>query len=266
MNRLKTYLTLLYLLGIAPLIWALSSSLTDNSWVSFGLANIVWLSIYAIVFSSLSNKKKSSWLAIIGLVLIVFVALFGLSKVGQSVSDRLYNKALAPTPSEQTLETSTTTGDIDSLEEDADTLEETDESSQETTEDLASDMPSEPWDRFAALDDTTLLNYGQVIPYLVDHYNLTKNGSRAYNFSNMPAGSPLQNAFEVAASHAMIGTSTNPDSNPGCDTYLVLKWLAASWDVGPYTGTPQAAYRAHAETIDQVNGCLEGQFVTKLTL
>ena len=268
--RKAHYLVLLYLLGFAPLLLAVSLSSDYDTFASFGLMNIVGLSIYTLIFSSLSNKKKSGWLAVIGIVLIVLVVVFGVSKVGQNISDRLYNRVLAPTPvdtvsqddeiltgDDELLSGAVLTGDDETLSGD--------EASD--TEDIEPEPVDEvEQDPFADLSDDSLLSYAQVIPYLVDTYNLSKSGTRSYNFSNIAADSPLHKPFEIAASQAMIGTSTNPDSNPSCDTYLVLKWIAAGWDVGAYTGTPQSAYRARAEQLDLVNGCAEWQFVTKGTL
>ena len=63
----------------------------------------------------------------------------------------------------------------------------------------------------------------------------------------------------------MIGENISPASKVSCNTYLVLKGMAAGWKV-TYTGAPQAAYRAKAVDLGQVNNCKDGAFVTKATL
>lgn len=107
--------------------------------------------------------------------------------------------------------------------------------------------------------------YGSVIPYLVSHYSLTNTKKMYPKFTYISTKNDLYASFATAYSKAMIGTTINPATKVSCDTYLVLKGIAAGWKVS-YTGSPFAAYRAEAEKQWAVNGCLSGKYVTEKTL
>ena len=63
----KHFLTLLYLLGVAPIVFTISSSVSDtDTFLVFGLMNIIILLIFALMFSKLSTQKKSIGLAVVG--------------------------------------------------------------------------------------------------------------------------------------------------------------------------------------------------------
>lgn len=109
------------------------------------------------------------------------------------------------------------------------------------------------------------LNYAQVIPYLVNTYSLKNTSGKSFTFTNITKSNILYAPFNTAASKSMIGETINPASKVSCNTYLVLKGMAAGWQVS-YTGTPQPAYRAKAVALGQVNNCKDGAFVTKATL
>ena len=64
----------------------------------------------------------------------------------------------------------------------------------------------------------------------------------------------------------MIGADINPASKVSCNTYLVLKGIAAGWKVEYKAGDPFSAYRTAAFNKSEVNGCTAGAFVTKATL
>lgn len=70
------------------------------------------------------------------------------------------------------------------------------------------------------------LNYGQVIPYLVDTYKLKNSAGKSFNFSNVSKSNILYTPFNIAASKSMIGETINPVSKVSCNTYLVLKGIA----------------------------------------
>ncbi len=275
----STFLALLYLLGIAPLLFALSLSVDDaNPFVVFGLLNIVVLSIYTILFSKTDTKKKSLWLALISAILFVSVIIFGLSKLGSGATDRLFNKALAPEQMVSTWVVTTwaiiswevftgeseeaLTGDIIESET------QTGEIEQAAPVVVVEEPKSEPAPSSEALSDVSeneALSYAQIIPYLVKNYNLNKIGSKTFTFTTIGQENSLYPSFAIAASHSMIWSTINPSTKPSCDTYLVLKGIAQKRTV-TYTGAPQAAYRAKANELGQVNNCKAGNFVTKGTL
>lgn len=285
------FLSLLYLLGVAPILFAVSSAISDtNTFFLFGILNIVLLLLFALIFSKISLQKKSIWLAVIGGILLLGVVWWGLYKLGNGASEWLYNQVLAPNTQENNTNEDTDTslsGDMlsgDILSGDVLSWQTSPDVSLtgETTPDY---IPSEPinepqapaTDTFApseepqaptyttALPSQGTLNYSQVIPYLVEQYSLKNTSGKSYNFANVSRSNILYTPFNIAASKAMIGENINPITKVSCNTYLVLKGIAAGWSVS-YTGTPQPAYRAKAVELWQVNGCTDGAFVTKATL
>ena len=277
----STFLSLLYLLGIAPLLFALSVSVDDaNPFVVFGLLNIVVLSIYTLLFSKTDTKKKSLWLALISAILFVSVIIFGLSKLGSGATDRLFNKALAPEPmvtSGEVMTGNTSSWEVltgeneeilsgDILEPETQTGE-IEQAAPEVVEETPK-VVEEPAPSSEALSDVSeseTLSYAQIIPYLVNTYKLSKIGSKTFTFTTIGQENSLYPSFAIAASHSMIWSTINPSTKPSCDTYLVLKGIAQQRKVD-YTWAPQAAYRAKANELGQVNNCKAGNFVTKVTL
>jgi hypothetical protein len=75
----------------------------------------------------------------------------------------------------------------------------------------------------------------------------------------------LYPAFATAYTKGMIGKTISPGTTVSCDTYIVLKGIAANREVY-YTGSPFAAYRAEAIRKKQLNGCVRGKFVTSKNL
>ena len=64
----------------------------------------------------------------------------------------------------------------------------------------------------------------------------------------------------------MIGADINPASKVSCNTYMVLKGIAAGRKVDYKSGDPFGPYRTAAFNRSEVNGCTAGAFVTKATL
>lgn len=237
-----------------------------------------------------------------GGLLLLGVVGSGLYKLGSGASDWLYNKALAPqemtqTGSQDALSSGQTTqlsGELFSGDNTTGTITtstgevslQKDQAIPDYPVTSGTTAPTNTGDTFGVTQSqeattttpsqtettyTTVLpaqgnlNYAQVIPYLVNTYKLTNTSGKSYNFTNITKSNVLYAPFNIAASKAMIGEKINPASKVSCNTYLVLKGMAAGWDVN-YTGTPQAAYRAKAGELNQVNGCKDGAFVTKTTL
>lgn len=292
------FLSLLYLLWIAPLLYSVSDMTAwEHTFLIFGLSNIITLLIFALFFSKLSAKRKGIGLSVIGGILLLGVAVGSLYKLGDSTSLWLYNKVFAPTPQEEispennlseTIQTgslsdtatgTTITGSLDILSGNtgtsgtlvdtaplynADTVFEQTNTGSTTTTTTWETTPKES-NHISVLPSQGTLNYAQVIPYLVQQYKLTNSSGRSFNFANISKSNILYGPFAIAASKAMIGENINPMSKVSCNTYLVLKGMAAGWDV-TYTGTPQPAYRKKAVELWMVSGCTDGAFVTKSTL
>ena len=287
----KHFLSLLYLLGVAPLLFAISGSFSEvNTFLLFWLLNIIILLLFALLFSKVSMQKKSIWLAVIGGLLLLGVVAGWLYKLGSGASDRLYNQVLAPETnttdengsgdllsgamlsgdilSGATLTGIVTTGDLLTGDTTPDYVATSGTTSEApTTDTFAPETPETPTEPnyTTVLPTQGTLNYSQVIPYLVEKYNLKNTSGKTFTFTNVSKSNVLYAPFNTAATKAMIGEGINPISKVSCNTYLVLKGIAANWSVS-YTGAPQAAYRAKANDLGQVNGCTDGAFVTKATL
>ena len=288
----KHFLSLLYLLWVAPILFAVSSSLSQaNTFFIFGLMNIILLLVFALIFSKLSTQKKSIGLAIIGWLLLLGVAFGWLYKLGEGASSRLYNRALAPdtqvmSGSTDTLSGESLSGDImtgsiltTGIVLTGDTTPIYEPTSGTTTTIVENSIPADsdnvvvspkPEVKPEPSYSTVLpaqgnLNYAQVIPYLVNTYKLKNTSGKSFNFNNITSSNILYSPFNTAASKSMIGETINPSSKVSCNTYLVLKGIASWWKVS-YTGAPQAAYRAKALELGKVNNCKDGAFVTKSTL
>ena len=288
------FLGLLYLLGISPILFAISSSLTDTQpFLIFGVFNIVMLLLFALLFSKASFQKKSIWLAVVGGLLLLGVVVWGLYNLWSGASDWLYNKVLAPetkTTTDDSLPDTSLTWDLlsgNSLSGtnlsgntlsgetmSGDTTPEytgnilTPSLSEATTDTFDTQPEQKPATEpkvTTVLPSQWTLNYAQVIPYLVDKYKLKNTSGKTFTFTNVSKSNVLYTPFNIAASKAMIGENISPASKVSCNTYLVLKGIAAWWKVS-YTGAPQAAYRAKAVELWQTNGCKDGAFVTKATL
>ena len=110
-----------------------------------------------------------------------------------------------------------------------------------------------------------LLTYADVIPYLVKTYSVTMKGSKYPTLINISKSSALYSSFAKASSRGMIGKDINPTTTVSCKTYLVMKGIAAGWEVS-YTWLPFDAYRAAAVSRGKVNGCDAGEYVRSTTL
>lgn len=279
----KHFLSLLYLLGVAPIIYAVSLSLAEeiSVLIVFGLLNTIVLLIFSLLFSNLPRQKKTVWFAIIGGILLLGVVIGWFYKMWAGISNRLYDQTLAPiideitTPESGDNTTTSGTNAIFSGDESIDwddwALEEEGEPEEEI-QGLDEEASKEDWTASetspkytTVLPDQGVLNYAQVIPYLIDTYNLTKRGANDFTFASIATNNVLYVPFNIAASYSMIGTTINPSGKVSCNTYLVLKGIAQDREVS-YTWAPQGAYRQKALELGQVNGCEDGAFVTKATL
>ncbi len=294
----KQFVALLYIFGIVPMMYAVSTHFLSVLWrVGFGWLNILSLIVFAIVFNPnktpVTQKKKQTSLMIVLWIVTLTIVVGSLIKFSDQASLRVYSKVLAPSSSTgEVVEVSTgttlsgSTGDIVAIDLvtgdiDINTLDSEDEVSQPdyikpitTSETTSVDTFQKPDTNPTTIQESTIttvlpnkwtLNYAQVIPYLVSKYNLTSNG-KSTSFTNVSSTNALYSAFNIAASRGMIGTDINPASKVSCNTYMVLKGIAAWWKVEYKAGDPFWPYRTAAFNKSEVNGCTAGAFVTKATL
>ena len=294
----KQFVALLYVFGIVPMMYAVSTHFLSSLWrVGFGWLNILTLIIFAILFTPnntpVTNKKKKTSLMILLWVLGIAIIIGGLVRFSDQASLRLYSNVLAPSSSTgEVTETSTgntlsgSTGDIvaiDLVTGDID-LNTLNSGSEVTQPDYVKpitnswttsvDTFQKPDTNPTATQESTIttvlpskwtLNYAQVIPYLVSKYSLKSNG-KSTSFTNVSSTNSLYSAFNIGAGRGMIGADINPASKVSCNTYMVLKGIAAWWKVDYKAGDPFWPYRTAAFNKGEVNWCTAGAFVTKATL
>lgn len=75
------------------------------------------------------------------------------------------------------------------------------------------------------------MTYAQVIPYLVKTYKLTDTDNKNPILTRVSEKNSLYNSFAIAVSKGMIGKDIKPTTMVSCDTYLVLKGIAANREV-----------------------------------
>ncbi len=155
------------------------------------------------------------------------------------------NSTTGTVPSDlETIETSTTTGQVS---------DNNTNSNLDSTQENTTDFPS------------GYLSYRVIIPYLVQRYTLSPSSTKKTSFTYISKFDADYGAFNTAALKRMIGKKIKPQTKVSCDTYLVLKGIAANREVS-YSGSPFAPYRAKAVSLGEENGCVSGGFVTKETL
>lgn len=294
----KQFVALLYMFWVVPMMYTLSNILLPQLWLFwFGICNILALVVFAIVFTTNTNpttqkKKKNSILIIWGLLLLTTV-IWGIAKYSDNASQRLYEKAIAPTNItwttltwNNTIATGTLwswtsgtivaidliTGDININNLSGKTEPEYIKPTVSTGSNTDTFQTKDPEPvKTADSNITTVLptkgtlSYAQVIPYLVSKYNLKNNG-KSTNFTNISSTNSLYSTFNIAANKGMIWVNINPASKVSCNTYLVLKGIAGWWKVEYKSWDPFGPYRTAAYNKWEVNGCSAWAFVTKATL
>lgn len=292
----KQFVALLYVFGIVPMMYAVSMHFLSSLWrVGFWGLNILTLIVFAILFTPnntpVTTKKKKTSLVILLWLIAITTVIGGLIKFSGHVSQRLYSNVLAPSATGEivvpttgttltwstgeivAIEVVTGTVDISTLGSGKDAIPEYTKStttSWTTTVDTFQKKDPDP----TATEESTVttilpnkgtLSYAQVIPYLVSQYKLKSTG-KSISFRNITSSNALYSAFAIAASKGMVGADINPASKVSCNTYLVLKGLAAGWKVDYKAGDPFGPYRTAAFNKSEVNWCVSGAFVTKATL
>lgn len=281
----KMFITLLYITSLLPISYMVSQMYFPNRWlIGIGLLNMAILCFLFVFFGTITGttnqKKKKTWLFLIALFIgaMLFSGLVDNILIRWSLwFHTMMNSTLVVAPStwdevwlswESTIENvswsvlvipvpqspqGTQTGINQTgairLESDTDVLT----TSKENTivEDSSSLYSSS--------------SYGSIIPYLVKTYKLKDTDKANPKFTQISSRTTLYSAFATAYSKGMIGTTISPATKVSCDTYLVLKGIAAGRKVS-YTGKPFAAYRAEAVSRWEENGCKSWTFVTSTTL
>jgi hypothetical protein len=296
----KQFVTLLYLCGVVPIMYAISTTFVPQSgWIWFWLCNIIALVVFAIVFSTNTNpvtqKRKKNSLIILWWGAICIALAWWIIQYSNHASQRLYEEVFAPhtISSGISLSEIITTGDNNNHigssgnislwttttgKENGQPIYPKTSSTGETQtidtfqskENIKNMTPPSSWVATTVTSSLILpnkgtLNYAQVIPYLVSHYKLKSTG-KAPSFKNISPSNSTYSTFVIAANKGMIGNDINPASTVSCNTYLVLKGIAADWKVDYKAWNPFGAYRTMAFNKWEINGCTAGAFVTKATL
>lgn len=294
----KTLLTLFYVSVVLPISYTLAQSLLPEALLLwFGLFNFIVLIIFSLFFSTPISPKPSK-IKKIGLILLalfigslLFSGLIDSALIqGSSWFRQMmnYSRTDVVAPSHENFTTSwenytswenTTWTWTISISDTVSTTGETGLSTEltwksiilESDDEILSEPTKVVTDETALQKATTTTSstvdwtYASVIPYLVKTYSLKDTDKSNPVFQFVSAKSSLYTAFATAYSKTMIGKNVNPTTRVSCDTYLVLKWIAAGRKV-TYKDSPFAAYRAEAEARSKVNGCEKDKYVTSKTL
>ncbi len=285
----RSFFVLLYVAGIIPVIYDIILRLhIENPFFVLWLINILCLIIMTIFIGMQKDKadiskRRIKWWLFLAIAAIIAVGLFS------GAIDRLLargslwfhemimqNNQITVAPGSGDVITGDNTSGV-LIMPDASNISGVQAITWSTTESTSGTVILEWSDDIAAptssntntspstINKKWLLTYADVIPYLVKTYNVTMKGSKYPTFSNISKTSTLYSAFAIASSRGMIGKDINPTTTVSCKTYLVMKGIAAWWEVS-YTWLPFDAYRAAAVSRGKVNGCDAGEYVRSTTL
>ncbi len=101
----------------------------------------------------------------------------------------------------------------------------------------------------------------EAIKYLIDQNNIPLDTRQNTKFTYISYQNPDYPYFKTALSKRMIWTNTNPDKKIICQTYIVMKWLAESWEI-VNTWDPLKSYRDKASQLSKLNWCEKNKYVT----
>lgn len=296
----KYFIVLLYVFGIVPMMYEVYNTVLPSLWlIGFGILNIITLMIFALLTANKNTPQNKKVRIITALILLSIAVVRWLTQLWWQASTWLHNKVFAPSQEETTTSwdimwSGNTSGEIPSIDlvtgnidinsltswqkdpvptypetttgetQKNDIFWQTEEVKPTTT---STPTPTTTNNSFKeALPAKWTLNYAQVIPYLVGTYSLKNTSNKNTTFKNISKSNDLYTSFNIAASKSMIGGDINPTSKLSCNTYMVLKGIAAGRKVEYSAGNPFSAYRKEAEKRWAVNGCTAGSFVTKATL
>ncbi|MDD2537225.1 MAG: hypothetical protein PHU61_01890 [Candidatus Absconditabacteria bacterium] len=113
--------------------------------------------------------------------------------------------------------------------------------------------------------EITNITMADALKHVIENYNIPLSTKTDISFTYVGKSNENYPYFKTAYEKRMIGKSTEPNKQISCETYTVIKGLAAGWDVGSYTDI-KAAYREKAEELNVLNGCKKGGYVTTDTL
>lgn len=115
------------------------------------------------------------------------------------------------------------------------------------------------WSSPFAIDET--LSYAQILPYLLQEYNIPLIDTQNIRFSNVSYANSLYPVRRTAYERKLIWSTTSPTTLIRCDTYMVMKWILAGRDVSDEQWTIFDKYRAIAEKNNTLNGCQRGELL-----
>lgn len=106
--------------------------------------------------------------------------------------------------------------------------------------------------------DLTILD---AIKYLISENNIQLDTKQNVKFTYISYQNTNYPYFKTAYMKKIIWTSTNPDKKIICQTYIVMKWIAESWDISNNTNSLQT-YRNKADELWKLNWCQKNKYVT----
>lgn len=105
--------------------------------------------------------------------------------------------------------------------------------------------------------DITILD---AIKYLIDNNKIELDTKKNVKFRYVSYQNPNYPYFKTAYMKKMIWTSTNPDKEIICQTYIVMKWIA-EWRNVSVWADPLTSYMKKADELWKLNWCERNKYV-----
>lgn len=99
------------------------------------------------------------------------------------------------------------------------------------------------------------------IKYLIDNNNISLDTKQNVKFRYVSYQNPNYPYFKTAYMKKMIWTSTNPDKEIICQTYIVMKWIA-EWRNVSVWADPLTSYMKKADELWKLNWCERNKYVS----
>lgn len=127
-----------------------------------------------------------------------------------------------------------------------------------TISDIVTWSTTQTWNIAQTWNLNKLATFRDVIKFLLADEKLLTTTN--VSFQNISKTDPDYAYFRTAYGKQMIWSDLNPNKNPSCETFVVMKWLTQWWNVWSYSDVKQA-YRKYASSHNALPGCKYGSYI-----
>jgi len=110
------------------------------------------------------------------------------------------------------------------------------------------------------------ITYGQLIPYIVNKYQMTAGDQPNIDFVHFPQHDNRYQAFKTAYYNRFFSRSVNPEKLVSCDNYVVFIGLAEKRPLSYTAGNVYDVFRNEAERRQVLYGCRKWAYVKRANL